>query len=122
MGILLSLVKNLMGIGAVEGVVHLQPVEAQERLKGLRPPQLVDVRTSGEYSRGNIENSKNIPLQELESRLGELDKTRPILLYCMSGHRSGLALSILKARGFTDIGDIVGGVLAWRDDRLPIKS
>jgi len=111
-----------MGLGAVEGAVHLQPVEAQERLKGLRPPQLVDVRTSGEYSRGNIENSKNIPLQELESRLGELDKTRPILLYCMSGHRSGLALSILKARGFTDIGDIVGGVLAWRDDRLPIKS
>lgn len=122
MGILMSLMKTMMGMGGVEGAEHLQPVEAQKRLRGAAPPQLVDVRTAGEYSRGHLENSKNIPLQELESRLGELDKTRPVLLYCMSGHRSGLGLSILKAKGFHDIGDIVGGVLAWRDDRLPIRS
>ena len=68
-----------------------------------RNPQVVDVRTSGEFRGGHVPGSKNIPLDSLESRAGELDPARPVLLCCASGSRSAMAVSMLKGKGFTDV-------------------
>ncbi len=62
---------------------------------------LLDVRTPGEYAADPIEGAINVPLQELESRMGELPKDRPLVVYCRSGVRSHAAVKRLRARGFT---------------------
>lgn len=63
--------------------------------------QIVDVRTQEEFVLGHIEGAKLIPLDALRSRLPEIDKSRPVYLYCHSGHRSYLAGRVLAANGFT---------------------
>ena len=63
---------------------------------------LVDVRTRGEYSSGHVKNSKNIPLDELRKALPKLDKEQNIIVVCVSGGRSGIAVSMMKRNGFTN--------------------
>lgn len=65
--------------------------------------QVVDVRTSGEFRSGHLPGSKNIPLDQLQTRTKELDAARPVLLCCASGSRSAMAVSLLKGKGFTDV-------------------
>lgn len=60
----------------------------------------LDTRTVGEYSRGHIEGFRNIPVDELRERLGELDKTKPVYVICQSGLRSYIACRILMQYGF----------------------
>lgn len=65
---------------------------------------ILDVRTAGEYQGGHVEGALNIPVQDLESRLGELkDKKRAIVVYCASGMRSASAAKILTDAGFSDV-------------------
>ena len=66
---------------------------------------VIDVRTGPEFASGHHAAATNIPVQELEQRLGELgpDKARPIVVYCRSGNRSGTAKKILAGAGFTNI-------------------
>lgn len=67
---------------------------------------LLDVRTPGEFADGHVQGALNIPVQELEARVAELDASRPVVVYCRSGNRSGTAATMLRARGFevTDLG------------------
>lgn len=61
---------------------------------------LLDVRTAGEYQRGHVEGFRNIPVDDLRERLGELDKTKPVYVMCQSALRSYLACRILSQNGF----------------------
>jgi len=61
---------------------------------------LLDVRSPGEFSAGALPGARNIPVQSLGSRLGELPKGKPIVVYCASGMRSASALGLLKKNGF----------------------
>jgi rhodanese-related sulfurtransferase len=83
--------------------------EAQQLVAG--GAQLVDVRTPEEYAAGHIEGATNIPLSEVEVRLGELDRERDVVVYCRSGNRSGQASELLCAEGFT-VYDM-GPATAW---------
>lgn len=75
--------------------------------------RLVDVRTPGEFAAGHIEGAINIPVQELEGRLNELQpKDRAVVLYCRSGHRSGNAARMLKSAGFSAVHDL-GPMTRW---------
>ncbi|MDR3683623.1 MAG: rhodanese-like domain-containing protein [Geothrix sp.] len=62
--------------------------------------QLVDVRTPAEFAQGNVPGSVNIPLDQLLARMGEIDRTRPVLLFCASGGRSGMAKQVLDREGY----------------------
>ncbi|MEC5395793.1 rhodanese-like domain-containing protein [Bergeyella sp. RCAD1439] len=66
----------------------------------LRGAQVVDVRTKAEYHSGHLFNSKNIPLEHLLKKLGELDIKRPVIVCCSSGVRSESAQKLLKRHGF----------------------
>jgi len=79
-------------------------VSAQD-LQALRAQGAVvlDVRTPGEYGQGHADGSRNIPLNELPGRLGELKQDTPILACCASGMRSGQAVAILRRAGFTQV-------------------
>jgi rhodanese-related sulfurtransferase len=61
---------------------------------------LVDVRTTTEYAAGHVEGAINIPVGELSSRLGELEKSRPLVVYCASGGRAGNAAILLCGEGY----------------------
>jgi phage shock protein E len=64
---------------------------------------VVDVRTPGEYRSGSYPKARNIPLDALSARMGELPKDKPIILFCASGSRSGQAARLLKRAGFGDV-------------------
>ncbi|PZX60728.1 rhodanese-like domain-containing protein [Hydrotalea sandarakina] len=72
---------------------------------------IVDVRTVMEYQSGHIDGAVNIPLDEVQSRISEFEKMpKPIVVYCRSGARSGMAMSILKQSGINEVYN--GGGLA----------
>lgn len=74
--------------------------------------QLVDVRNPGEVHADPIEGSVNIPLARLRDRIDELDPSRPVVLVCAGGARSAIANSVLRAEGYADVSDVLGGAAA----------
>ncbi len=61
---------------------------------------IIDVRSVGEYKSGHIENSKNIPLDQISSKIEEIKKlNKPVIACCASGMRSGIATATLKKNG-----------------------
>lgn len=75
---------------------------------------LLDVRTPEEYKEGHIPGSVSIPLAALPARYNELGALdTPLFVHCLSGGRSGQAVSFLKRAGYTNVKNI-GGINAWR--------
>jgi rhodanese-related sulfurtransferase len=74
---------------------------------------VLDVRTEEEYEQGHIADSLLIPLNDLESRLHELDKNQPYLVVCRTGNRSSQAADVLRSNGFTDVYNLQSGISAW---------
>jgi len=85
---------------------------------------LVDVRETKEYEGGRLPGAAHIPLSQLGSRGGELTRLvgRPIIVYCMSGQRSRMAVAALAKLGFKDIYTLRGGYQAWKDAGLPVEK
>lgn len=81
---------------------------------------ILDVRRFSEFKEGKIKNAINIPLDELEYELDEIEnfKENPVLVYCKSGVRSNLACFILEEAGFTDLYNLRGGILDYKGEIL----
>lgn len=82
--------------------------------------QVVDVRHASEHEAAHIAGDELIPFDELKARAGELDQSKPVVVYCRSGDRSGAAVQALRASGW-DAYSIDGGILAWHEQGLPIE-
>ena len=81
--------------------------------------QWIDVRSASEFAAGHIPGATNIPLNELEARLGDVAKKKPVLLICQSGTRAAMAAELLeKCRG--EIVLLEGGTKAWGAAGLPL--
>ena len=72
----------------------------------------VDVRERGEYAQGHVPGAVLVPMSQLASRLGELDRSSRIHVICASGNRSKAMTDLLVAQGF-DAVSIAGGTQAW---------
>lgn len=85
---------------------------------------VIDVRESNEWSGGHIPGSRHIALNQLDKRLTELEKfkTRPLIVVCASGNRSGSACGRLKKAGFEKVFNLGGGIAAWSDANLPVTK
>jgi rhodanese-related sulfurtransferase len=114
------LVFILRSQASAEGAIS--PTEAAARIKNDKTLQLVDVRTPAEYADGHLAGAKLIPVQELPRRLSEIERGRPVLLYCRTGHRSAYALKILQGHGFTEVKHIHGGMNAWMSAGLQVTK
>jgi rhodanese-related sulfurtransferase len=69
--------------------------------------KVVDVRTPGEFAQGHVPGAVNVPHDEIERRREELGPpSTPLLLYCHSGRRSGLAIAALRAHGYDRLYDL----------------
>lgn len=80
--------------------------------------QIVDVREDAEVAEGMIPGAIHIPLGQLTSRAGELDREQPVVTVCRSGKRSARAAEELAAAGF-QADTMGGGMIAWRNAGLP---
>jgi len=74
---------------------------------------LIDVRTREEFQTGYIPGAVLNPLAEIGTRLPEVARDFPVVLYCRSGNRSAQAAGILKRAGYTNVTDF-GGISRWR--------
>jgi phage shock protein E len=99
--------KNLFTLIYVSLILFCNPnAESKNKVETLLKQNalVVDVRTIEEFNSEHFPNAKHIPLNEIENRISEFgDKTKPIILYCRSGNRSGKAKLILEQAGFTNI-------------------
>jgi thioredoxin 1 len=86
--------------------------------------QLVDVRTSGEYGGGHLPKAQNIDYKSADfvEKIQTLDKTKPVFVYCLSGGRSGEAMTILKQNGFNEVYNMGGGYLKWTAKMKPVEG
>lgn len=94
----------------------LSVAEAQEFMakKGADAYQLLDVRQPAEYGNGHLAGAILIPLKELPDRLSELEKEKPLIVYCAIGGRSKMAAQLLSGYGFDNVYNMTGGIKAWQ--------
>ncbi|MGN6341968.1 MAG: rhodanese-like domain-containing protein [Ginsengibacter sp.] len=91
---MINALKNLMGLGSKTDYAELVKEGAI----------ILDVRSKGEYASGHIENSINIPVDQLANNLAKLkDKNKCIVCCCASGMRSGSAKRILESKGYNEV-------------------
>jgi rhodanese-related sulfurtransferase len=88
---------NFFGSSSANGRVDGSAVS---KLVQERNALLLDVRTPDEFGGGSKPGARNVPVQELAQRLGELPKDRPIVVFCRSGGRSASARATLTQAGF----------------------
>lgn len=96
-------------------VREIEPAELARWLAAGAPPQLLDVRSTGEYSRGHLQGAVNVPITELSARVRSLPLApdRPVVAICLSAHRSIPAVRLLERAGYRDARQLKGGMLAW---------
>jgi len=82
--------------------------------------QLVDVRAEHEWEAGRIAGAKHVPLPDLPQRTGELDKDRPVVVYCRGGNRSSMATAALQDAGYEAV-KLTEGIVGWSEDELPLE-
>lgn len=106
------------------GVRGATPADAAP-LRDRREVVVLDIRTPAEVLQARMPG----PLLQLDfhepdfaTRLAELDRDTPYLMYCRSGQRSGHARALMAELGFTDVVDLEGGLLAWAQAGLPLEQ
>ncbi len=75
---------------------------------------LLDVRSLGEWNSGHAKGAVHIPLNEVERRINEIPKSKPVVVICASGMRSSMCATLLGQSGFTDVYNYTGGMGRWR--------
>jgi rhodanese-related sulfurtransferase len=98
-------------------VEKLEAIEFGEKMIQLQVYNLVDVRTPEEFAQASITKSKNINFNgdSFESELSQLEKDKPLFIYCKSGGRSAKAVEKAKEMGFERIIELDGGMDAWKE-------
>lgn len=132
-GLVDDLVRGLAGIGldriagcaSTEVLVHWPPasgplqtipaVGTRELAEAVAANRVavIDVRGRSEWTAGHLPDAANVPLGELEGRLDELPRGRPIVVHCQSGGRAAIAASLLMARGVQNVHLYGGGYAEW---------
>ncbi|MBC7571905.1 MAG: thioredoxin [Spirosoma sp.] len=101
----------------------LTTAEFEARLKQTTAPQLLDVRTTGEFGGGHLPAAANLDVRNpaFGDSLARFDKTRPVFVYCLSGGRSAQAAQQMRERGFS-VYELQGGYLKWTTQLKPIEG
>ncbi len=81
---------------------------------------VLDVRSHGEFATGHLPNAKNIPVEDVEKRAGELPAGKPVIVCCASGSRAARAAATLRKAGREQVFCLDGGVSGWQQAGLPV--
>lgn len=101
------------------GVWEIEPMALLEHAAEV---QVIDVREAPEFidRLGHLPQARLVPLSQLAGRMGELDRHRPVVAVCRSGVRSAQASVLLAKAGFTQVANLAGGMLRWKNEGLPV--
>lgn len=88
---------------------RLTASEFLDRQSSISHLQIIDVRGDGEFAINHLPQAISIPVSQLRKRLSEISPKTPTVVYCAGGYRSSIAASVLRANGFTDVSDVLGG-------------
>jgi adenylyltransferase/sulfurtransferase len=102
-----------------DAAFEITPLEVAAWLERPDKPFLLDVREANEWEIGRLPGATRISVNELPSRLNELDSAVEMVVYCRSGARSGRAVDLLRQAGFRKLKNMVGGLLRWSDEVDP---
>lgn len=83
---------------------------------------VLDVRTPDEFKHGHLENAVNIDFygDNFKDEVAKLDKSKAYVVYCHSGRRSANAGDIMTGLGYTNVYNVLGGIVAWGDAKMQI--
>jgi rhodanese-related sulfurtransferase len=95
--------------------------ELKEKIDNHEDFQLIDVREDFEYEMSNL-GGVLIPLGGILIEADKVSKTKPVVVMCRSGKRSAAAIMQLEQRGYTNLYNLQGGILAWADEIDPSIS
>jgi len=114
--VIFSLVLLGCNDGGKDTVVELITVEEMDSLIEMGNVKLIDVRTPEEYAQGHIEGAVNIDFrdEDFKKLVSQVDKSKPVAVYCGRGGRSGKCSAYMKKAGFTKIYDLDGGITEWK--------
>jgi hydroxyacylglutathione hydrolase len=84
-------------------------------------PAVLDVRWEAEWRAGHLPGVPNVPLGQLLERLSEVPSDRPLVVHCQGGGRSSIAASLLHARGFRNVTNLIGGFAEWQAGGHPVE-
>ncbi|RIJ42691.1 rhodanese-like domain-containing protein [Pontibacter oryzae] len=89
--------------------------ELKDRLNKGETPVIIDVREDWEYQETSIPGAQNIPLGALPQRVEDLEelKDQEVIVQCRSGARSASAKAFLQQQGFSNVRNLLGGILAY---------
>ena len=120
---LLAILFNSCGSGQTNSTTktNLSAIEFAEKLKEMPTAAILDVRTPDEFSKGHLANALNYDWNgnEFDKQIATLDKSQPVLVYCLSGGRSSSAATKMRSEGFKTVYELDGGIMKWRGTNLP---
>ena len=82
---------------------------------------VLDVRGRSEWQAGHLPGVANVPVGYLTDRLGDIPRDKPVVVHCQGGARSAIAASLLRARGYTNVVNLSGGLVDWEAAGNPIE-
>jgi rhodanese-related sulfurtransferase len=83
---------------------------------------VIDVRTPEEFATGSLPGARNIPVDKFDQKMRDIKKDKPLIVVCATSSRAGRAAAQLRASGYGEVYVLAGGVAAWREAGLPIRS
>jgi rhodanese-related sulfurtransferase len=110
--------------GNASNEIQVVTPEEMQELSELEDVQLLDVRTPEEYKEGYIADFQNIDYlsPSFEKEIEKLDKSKPVIVYCKSGNRSGKCAAKMKEKGFIKVYDLDGGIAKWKFNGYDLKT
>lgn len=92
-----------------------------EKIKEANNPQILDVRTPGEFANGHVADAFNVDWngEDFLKKVTALDKSQPVFVYCLVGGRSASAAETMRKNGFEKVYEMEGGMMQWRAASLP---
>lgn len=107
---------------SIQSIQSIRPDGLWRQLQQGGQITLVDVRSAAEFSQlGHIAGARLLPLIVLGQRTAELPRNEPIICICHSGQRSQIACEILHQQGFSQVFNLMGGMVAWAHHALPLE-
>jgi rhodanese-related sulfurtransferase len=83
---------------------------------------IVDVRNPEEFAKGSLPNARNVPADKIDEKMRDMKKDKPVIVVCDTGSRAGRLAAQIRANGFAEVYVLAGGLAAWREAGLPIRS
>jgi rhodanese-related sulfurtransferase len=87
-----------------------------------RNATVIDTRTPDEFKKGSLPNARNVPADKIGERMRDVKKDRPVIVVCATGRTAGSVAAQMRAAGHAEVYVLAGGLAAWREAGLPIRT